>query len=85
MHEIEELIKKYGLEDDMEHVIIPVTNSQGKKKRIFLIKRKFIRVMDKEGHFADYHLQDAIEATVKHPEMPLSVSLKLLESKPTEN
>ncbi|OGW38101.1 MAG: hypothetical protein A2Y97_08450 [Nitrospirae bacterium RBG_13_39_12] len=78
MEEINELIKRYGLEEDGEHVIIPFTDSNGRKKRCYLLKRKFIRIIYPQGYFVDYPLTEAIEATIRHPELLLSEALYLM-------
>lgn len=74
MEEINELIRRYGLEEDGEHVIIPL----GNKKRCFILKRRYLRIVYSETHYIDYPLTEVIEATVKYPELPLSESLYLL-------
>ncbi len=81
MSDAEELIKRYGLEEDAEYVIIPFTDKRGRQKRRYLLKRRFIRVVYTEGYFVDYPLPDAIEATVKYPELPLSEALYLINKK----
>ncbi len=78
MEEINELIKHYGLEEDLEHVIIPFTDKNGQMKRCYLLKRKFIRIVYPEGQFVDYPLVEAIEATVRYPELLLSEALYLM-------
>jgi len=78
MKDAEELIKRYGLEEDPEHVIIPFIDKHGRPKRRYLLKRRFVRVVYSEGYFVDYALADVIEATVKYPEIPLSEALYLL-------
>ncbi len=78
MEEINELIRQYHLDESTEYVIIPFTDSNGRKKRCFLLKRRFIRIVFPEGHLVDYPLTEAIEATVRHPEMRLSESIYLL-------
>lgn len=75
MEEIAALIRRYGLEEDPEHVIIPYTDHLGRKKRCFLLKRRFIRIVYSEDYFVDYPLPDAIRATVKYPELSLSEAL----------
>ncbi len=78
MEEIDELIKRYGLEEDKEHVIIPYTDKNGKKNRCYLLKRRYIRIVYSEEHAVDYPLSDAIEATIKYPELLLSEALHIL-------
>ncbi|MBI5205259.1 MAG: hypothetical protein HZA11_10110 [Nitrospirae bacterium] len=73
MEEINELIQRYGLEEDGEHVIIPI----GGNKRCFILKRRYIRVVYSETHYVDYPLTEVIEATIKYPELPLSEALYL--------
>ena len=74
MEEINELIRRYGLEEDGEHVIIPI----GGNKRCFILKRRYIRVVYSETHYVDYPLTEVIEAIIKYPELPLSEALYLL-------
>ena len=78
MEEIEELIGYYGLEEDPEYIIVPFSDQDGKMKRRFILKRKFIRVVYAEGQFVDYPLGDVIKATVLHPAIPLSEALYLM-------
>ena len=78
MEEIDELIRQYGLEEDLEHVIIPFTGMDGSKKKCYLLKRRFIRIAYPEGHYIDYLLTEAIEATIKYPDRLLSEAIYLL-------
>lgn len=79
MEDIDELIKNYGLESDAEYVIIPFTAKNGDKKRCFILKRRFIRVIYADGAYVDYPLKEIIEATMKYPELPLSESLYMMQ------
>lgn len=78
MEEVKELIKRYGLQEDPEHVIIPIRAKNGDVRRCFLLKRRFIRIVYPEGHYVDYPLAEAIEATVSYPDLLLSEALYLL-------
>lgn len=75
---VHELISRYGLEEDLEHVIIPFTGSMGGFKRCFILKRRFIRVVYPDKHYSDYPLHEVVEATVRYPELLLSEALRLL-------
>jgi hypothetical protein len=78
MKELDELIERYGLEEDKEYVIIPYTDKSGKKNRCYLLKRRYIRIVYSEEHAVDYPLTDAIEATIRYPEILLSEALYFL-------
>lgn len=78
MDEIQELIRKYGLDEDKEHVIIPCRSADGSAMRCFLLKRRFMRIVFSEDHFHDYPLEEIIEATVLYPAMPLKESILLV-------
>jgi hypothetical protein len=78
MEAIKELIRRYGLEEDQEHVIIPLRDKDGRKKRCFLLKRPFLRVVYPDGHFVDFPIEEIIEAIIKYPELPVSEALYLL-------
>lgn len=79
MEEADELIRQYGLEEDLEHVIIPFTDKNGQKKRRYLLKRRFVRIVYAEGYHIDYPLADVIKATIKYPELLLSEALYLMD------
>jgi hypothetical protein len=79
MHEIHELVTRYGLEEDLEHIIIPLRRKDGTvAERVFLLRRKFLRIAYPDGHYADYPLEEVIEAIIKYPSLLLSESLQLL-------
>lgn len=78
MEEIKELISRYGLQEDSEHVIISLPDKDGRKRRCFLLKRNFMRIVYSEGHYVDYPLADAIEATVRYPDLLLSQAISLI-------
>jgi hypothetical protein len=84
MEEINELIKRYGLEESHEYVIIPFVSSDGRGKRCFLLKRRFIRIMFEDGHYVDSPLAEAIEAIRKYPELKLSEALYLIHKEEAE-
>ncbi len=76
--EIRALIRLHNLEEDLEHVIIPLPEKGGHKRRCFLLKRRFMRLVYAEGVYADFPLEEIIEAVIRNPELPLSESLLLL-------
>ncbi len=76
--ELGEMITHYGLEEDPEHVIIPLRDKGGKKKRFFLLKRRFLRIVYPDGHFVDFPIGEVIEAVVRYPDIRLSQALELL-------
>lgn len=78
MEAVDELIKRYGLEEDLEHVIIPLCDRNGQLRRCYLLKRSFMRLVYPEGHYIDYPLTEVIEAIIKYPELLLSEALYLL-------
>ena len=84
MEEIEEVISRYGLDEDREHVIIPVRDARGSTRRIFLLKRRFMRIMYPEGQYVDYPMAEVIEATVRYPDLLLSEALYLMHKESDE-
>ncbi len=82
MEEIEELIRRYHLEEDIEHIIIPLPDKDGHPRRCFLLKRHFLNIQFPDGHIADYPLAEIIEATVKYPELSLSESIHFVHKVP---
>jgi hypothetical protein len=77
MEEIEELKKVHNLEESSEYIIIPYRSADGREKRCFLLKRRFIRISYKDGRSFDCTLAEAIEALLKYPDMKLSEALLL--------
>lgn len=75
MRDIDEMIKQYGLEENEEYVIVPFLDKDGRQRRRYLLKRKFVRIVYTEKHFVDYPLGDIIMATIKYPDLPLSEAL----------
>lgn len=78
MEAVRELIERYGLDEDQEHVIIPLPDKDGRKKRCFLLKRKLMRIVYPDGHYNDFPLEEVIEAIMQYPELELSEALFLL-------
>lgn len=78
MEAVKELIGRYGLQEDQEHIIIPIVDKDGRKKRCFLLKRPFMRIVYPDGHLADFPMEEVIEAIIKYPELQLSEALYLL-------
>jgi hypothetical protein len=75
MEEIGELIDRYGLAVDREHVIIPLSDKQGRTRRCFLLNRRFIRIIYPDKRYIDYPLSKVIEAIVRYPDIELSEAL----------
>lgn len=78
MEQIKELIRRYGLEEDLEHVIIPLPGRDGRKKRCFLLKRRFLRLVYPDGRNEEFPLEEVIEAIMRYPDLPLSAALQRL-------
>lgn len=77
MEAVNELIERFGLEEDHEHVIIPLPSRNGKNRKCFLLKRRFMRIIYAGGRYINYPLGKVIEAIIKYPEMPVSEALFL--------
>lgn len=82
MEEIEELVRRYHLEEDIEHIIIPLPEKDGHARRCFLLKRHFLNIQFPDGHVSDFPLAEIIEATVKYPELLLSESIHFVHKTP---
>ncbi len=78
MEEIDELVRRYHLEENNEHIIIPFMSADGRNKRCFLLKRRFIRIAFGDGRVSDYPIAEAIEAVMNYPDMKLSAALYLM-------
>ena len=82
MEEIDELVRRYNLEEDIEHIIIRLPEKDGHARRCFLIKRHFLLIQFPDGHLSDFPLSEIIEATVKYPELLLSESIHFVHKTP---
>ncbi len=78
MEALEELIRRHGLEEDQEHIIIPIQGKDGRKKRCFILKRPFLRVVYPDGHYTDFPIGEVVEAVIRYPELAISEALYLL-------
>ena len=78
MEQIEELIRHYGLEEDLEHIIIPFVGADGRKKRCFLLKRRFMRLVHPDGRNEEFPIEEVVEAIRRYPDLQLSAALQLL-------
>ncbi|MDA8078858.1 MAG: hypothetical protein M0Z79_07960 [Nitrospiraceae bacterium] len=78
MDAITELIRRYSLEEDLEHIIIPLPGPGGTVRRCFLLKRPYIRVVYPDGSQLDFPIAEAIEAIIRFPDLGLRESLSLL-------
>ncbi len=85
MEEIDELVRLYNLEEDIEHIIIPLPAKDGQSRRCFLLKRSYLRIQFPDGHLSEYPLAEIIEATVKYPELLLSESIHFVHKTPEEH
>jgi len=56
VEEIEELVRRYNLEEDAEHIIIPLPEKEGHARRCFILKRNFLIIQFPDGHFSDFLL-----------------------------
>jgi hypothetical protein len=82
MEDLEELIRRYNLEEDIEHIIIPLKDRNGRMKRCFLLKRRFLRIQFPDGNYSDFPLGEIIEAIVKYPDLLLSQSIHYVHKTP---
>jgi len=82
VEEIAELVRRYNLEEDIEHIIIPLPDRDGHARRCFLLKRHFLLIQFPDGHLSDFPLSEIIEATVKYPELLLSESIHFVHKTP---
>jgi len=82
VEDLDELLRNYNLEEDIEHIIIPLTDKNGRESRCFLLKRRFLRIQFPDGNCSDFPLGEIIEAIVKYPELLLSESIYYVHKTP---
>lgn len=82
--ELHELIERYGLDEDIEHIILPLRGKDGRTARCFLLKRKYFRVAYPDGHTAVFPIGEVIEALMQYPDLPLRESLPHVHVDPDE-
>jgi hypothetical protein len=82
VEEIDELVRLYDLEEDLEHLIIRLPEKDGHPRRCFLLKRNFLRIQFPDGHLDDFPLAEVVEAIVRYPELPLSESIHYVHKTP---
>ena len=47
------------------------------RNAVLLLKRPFLRIVYPDGHYADFPIEEVIEAVIKYPELELSEALYL--------
>ncbi|MGC2063266.1 MAG: hypothetical protein WA610_09815 [Thermodesulfovibrionales bacterium] len=82
--ELQDLIERYGLDEDIEHIIIPLWGKDGGSARCFLLKRKYFRIAYPDGHTAVFPIGEVIEAIMQYPDLPLRESLPHVHVEPDE-
>ncbi|KAF0184009.1 MAG: hypothetical protein FD164_606 [Nitrospirae bacterium] len=78
MEAIANVIRRHGLQETLEYVIVPFRAGDGSLKRAFFLKRSHIRIVFPDQHHEDYPLEDVLEATVRSPEQRLTESIATL-------
>ncbi|HMK44725.1 MAG TPA: hypothetical protein VK445_11380 [Dissulfurispiraceae bacterium] len=68
MERLHDFIQRHGLEETPEYVIISFVGRDGRRKRAFFLKRPYMRLVVGENRYADYRLEDVLEASIKAPE-----------------
>jgi hypothetical protein len=84
MEDLDEVIGRYGLEESSEYIIIPFISADGRKKRCFLLKRRFLRIAFEDGHYIDSPIEDAIIAIKRYPDLKVSEALYLIHREKTQ-
>lgn len=73
----EQVIRRLGLEEQAEYVIVPFLGSDGKWRRAFFLKRPYLRIVYPDRHAELFPLTHLLEATVRRPEEPISRAIEL--------
>lgn len=84
MQDLRELINRWGLLEDREHIIVPIRDESGRLSLHYFLKRQFIRIDHHDGRFSDHPIEKALEATIRFPDMPLSRALALIHDETDE-
>jgi hypothetical protein len=82
--ELQDLIERYGLDEDIEHIIIPLWGKDGRNARCFLLKRKYLKIAYPDGHTAVFPIEEVIEAIMQYPDLPLREALPHVHVEPDE-
>lgn len=80
--ELRDLIERHGLDEDTEHIIIPLRGRDGRDERCFLLKRKYFRIAYPDGHTAVFPVGEVIAAIMQYPHLPLRESLPHVHVEP---
>ncbi|HSW64593.1 MAG TPA: hypothetical protein VLH56_14990 [Dissulfurispiraceae bacterium] len=78
MEAIANVIRRHGLQETLEYVIVPFRAGDGSRKRAFFLKRSHMRLVFPDHRHEDYPLEDILEATVRDPERSLTEALAAL-------
>ncbi len=78
MDDLADIIRRHGLQETLEYIIVPFRAGDGSLKRAFFLKRSHIRIVFPDQRHEDYPLEDVLEATVRFPEQRLTEALAAL-------
>lgn len=76
METLAQVIRRLGLEEQTEYVVIPFVGSDGKQRRIFFLKRPYLRIVYPDRHAEVFPLTHLLDATVRRPEAAISSAIE---------
>lgn len=76
METLAQVIRRLGLEEQTEYVIIPYVGGDGKQRRVYFLKRPYMRIIYPDRHAEVFPLTHLLEATVRQPEEPISRAIE---------
>lgn len=77
METLAQVIRRLGLEEQTEYVIIPFVGNDGKPRRAYFLKRPYLRIVYPDHHAEIFPLTHLLDATVRRPEEPISRAIEL--------
>lgn len=77
METLVQVVRRLGLEEQPEYIVIPYIGRDGKPRRAFFLKRPYLRIVYPDRHTEIFPLTHLLDATVRRPEEPISQAIEL--------
>lgn len=77
METLAQVVRRLGLEEQTEYIVVPFVGRDGKPRRAHFLKRPYLRIVYPDRHAEIFPLTHLLDATVRRPEEPISQAIEL--------
>jgi len=76
METLAQVVRRLGLEEQTEYIVVPFVGRDGKPRRAHFLKRPYLRIVYPDRHIEIFPLTHLLDATVRRPEEPISQAIE---------